>query len=589
MSSLTKRPNPLAGTYTMVAVIAALILLGVLTVQAMVWGQHLQPTLTTPVNGLTSLTAALNRGETLWSPAATWVLAGELTVLSAVIVAVVWVVLRLRRGRVTIDKAARHMATPRELEGIREKEARHKAHRLGVQDGFYGLPVGETVLGRKGLFCGVEDLMVAIWGPRAGKTTSLAIPWILSAPGPVLATSNKPDIADDTRDPRARLGTIWLFDTQGVAGERATFWYNLLSYVTDITTAANLAEHFAAGSRGTDRDPDPYFDPAAQDLLASFFLAAALGQLSIMVVLSWLANVQKADQAVQLLLSHGYGVLADTLGGVLVLTDKQRDGIFGTASQMVACLKNEQVTPWISRMGAFDNRPQFSPAQFVRSRDTLYLLSKEGKGTAAPIVAALTAATVDAAEKYAITQPGRRLSVPLVGVLDEAANVCRWKELPNLYSHYGSRGILLLTILQSWPQGVEVWGETGMRKLWSSANVASVGRNVKDPDFLQMVSDLIGTYEHTGISTTAADGSRSVQLSGHTEPILDKSDLGAIPLGRAILLSSGARPTLIRTIPWQDTAWADQVRASHANHAKPAIPDTGADAGNPWILNGDAA
>jgi hypothetical protein len=25
-------------------------------------------------------------------------------------------------------------------------------------------------------------------------------------------------------------------------------------------------------------------------------------------------------------------------------------------------------------------------------------------------------------------------------VLDEAANVCRWKNLPDLYSHYGSRG-----------------------------------------------------------------------------------------------------------------------------------------------------
>ena len=51
-----------------------------------------------------------------------------------------------------------------------------------------------------------------------------------------------------------------------------------------------------------------------------------------------------------------------------------------------------------------------------------------------------------------------------MGVLDEAANVCRWRELPNLCSHYGSRGILM-TLLQSWTQGVEVWGRDGMRKL----------------------------------------------------------------------------------------------------------------------------
>ena len=46
-------------------------------------------------------------------------------------------------------------------------------------------------------------------------------------------------------------------------------------------------------------------------------------------------------------------------------------------------------------------------------------------------------------------------------VLDEAANVCRWRDLPNLYSHYGSRGIILMTILQSWSQGVEVWVSPG--------------------------------------------------------------------------------------------------------------------------------
>jgi hypothetical protein len=35
----------------------------------------------------------------------------------------------------------------------------------------------------------------------------------------------------------------------------------------------------------------------------------------------------------------------------------------------------------------------------------------------------------------------------MTGVPDEAANVCRWRELPNLYSHYGSRGVALMTIL----------------------------------------------------------------------------------------------------------------------------------------------
>nr|WP_258374267.1 TraG/TraD/VirD4 family protein [Curtobacterium sp. MCBD17_032] len=47
------------------------------------------------------------------------------------------------------------------------------------------------------------------------------------------------------------------------------------------------------------------------------------------------------------------------------------------------------------------------------------------------------------------------MATPLLCILDEAANVCRWKDLPDLYSHYGSRGIPIMSIFQSWSQGVE--------------------------------------------------------------------------------------------------------------------------------------
>ena len=76
------------------------------------------------------------------------------------------------------------------------------------------------------------------------------------------------------------------------------------------------------------------------------------------------------------------------------------------------------------------------------------------------------------------TCPAAGMPSPLVGVLDEAANVCRWKDLPDLYSHFGSRGIVLMTILQSWAQGVECWGERGMEKLWSAANIRVYGGGV---------------------------------------------------------------------------------------------------------------
>jgi hypothetical protein len=44
----------------------------------------------------------------------------------------------------------------------------------------------------------------------------------------------------------------------------------------------------------------------------------------------------------------------------------------------------------------------------------------------------------------------RRLDPPLLSVLDEAANIRRLRQLPTLHSFYGSMGLPIITILQSY-------------------------------------------------------------------------------------------------------------------------------------------
>ncbi len=504
-------------------------------------------------------------GDVAWPGAAGWWVVGGLAAIGVLLAVLVGLLLRrLRRNRTRVDRAASYMGRGRDVEALTRKNAQATARRLGVEDS-PGVPIGRAVGGGQPLFGSWEDMHIDIWGPRTGKTTSRAVPAILDAPGGVLVTSNKRDVVDATRDVRAKAGPVWVFDPQAIALEEPTWWWNPLSYVTDEVKAAKMAEHFAAGSRDPGAKTDAYFDPAGQDLLAGLLLAAALDGRPITDVYTWLTRPTD-DTAVDILREHGFTLTADQVAGVIDAPEKQRGGVFGTAQQMASCLTNRQVAAWVTPQGMTDRRPHFDPETFVREGGTLYSLSKEGRGTAGPLVTALTVAVVEAAEELAATSPGGRLRTPLLGVLDEAANVCRWRELPNLYSHYGSRGIVLMTILQSWSQGVEVWGEAGMKKLWSAANIKVYGGGVSEAAFLEDLSRIIGDYDRLSSSTSYGRGQRTVSQQLHRERILDVADLAALPKGRAVVLASGSRPTLIRTQPWMTGPHAAQVRASIAAH-----------------------
>jgi type IV secretory pathway TraG/TraD family ATPase VirD4 len=508
-------------------------------------------------------------GTVAWTPQASIVLAALLVALTVAVAAVLVVRRRGRRGRSRVDDTARVLGRHHEITPITTGHATATATRLGAPTP--GVRIGTAVSTGNPVWGTWEDMHIDIWGPRTGKTTSRAIPAILEAPGAVLVTSNKRDVIDATRGVRRTVGQVWVFDPQHLAGESPDWWWDPLSYVTDEVKAARLAEHFAAGSRAPGARTDAFFDPAGQDVLAALLLAAAVDGRPITDVYRWLTRPTD-DTAVDLLNAAGYPLTADQLAGHIAAPDRQRGGVFGTAAQMASCLTNRQAAAWVTPAGPLDPRPHFDPATFIGNRDSLYLLSREGRGSAGPLTTALTVAVIEAAEDHARTCPGGRLPVPLLGVLDEAANVCRWQDLPDLYSHFGSRGIVLMTILQSWSQGVQVWGEAGMRKLWSAANVAVYGGGVKESDFLDMLSRLIGDHDKHTRSVSTGRGHRSVTAQLSRERILDPADLAALPPGRAVVLASGARPTLIQTQPWMSGPHASAVRDSLATHSPGARP-----------------
>jgi type IV secretory pathway TraG/TraD family ATPase VirD4 len=522
----------------------------------------------------------LIHGRIHWTTPCTLLAVAELAVAGGLVALVVAGWSRWRRGRTRVDPAARHMASRRDLAqlgpaGVAESARRLRPSLAGQRHPTgdeTGVLIGRTLVGGMPLRQSWEDMAIDIWGPRTGKTTSRAIPAIVAAPGPVLVTSVKGDVVDATRDPRGERGRVWVFDPQAVLGEPAGWWWNPLAGITTITDARRLAAHFAAADRGADVQRDAFFDPEAEELVANLLLAAAASGADILQAYRWSVSARDEQPALELA-KRGYPLPAEGVSAVINLPDKTRGGIYAGAKKLLNCLTEPSVTQWITPQ---PGRTQFDVAAFVRSRDTLYLLSQGGAGSPAPLVAAFTDAVLHAGELLSTTLPGRRLDPPLLSVLDEAANICRIRELPNLYSHYGSRGLPVITILQSYAQGVDVWGRESMRKLWSAANVRTYGGGVAEPDFLDELSRLIGEHDVTvrSTTTTGATWERSVNQSPRRQRILDVAELGAIPRGRMVILASGTPPALARTCPWQDGPYAAAIRASLAHWDPQTTYDT---------------
>ncbi len=565
-------------TRVAVAALGAAVVLVLATWLALWVGATIEdrpPPARNPFAAVTSLLA----GKATWPGlGASTVALAELTLLVATAVFLA----RWRHGpgrRLGVDVAVRHLATRVGHSELSSESAAAAAARLGVQTATPGVRAGLALSTGKPVYGSWEMTQADIWGARRGKTTTRVVPAILDAPGAVVVTSNKRDVVETTRTVRAETGPVWVFDPQAVAAEPSKWWWNPLTYVTNVDKATRLAAVLAHAARPADARQDAFFDPKGEQLLAFLLLAAAAGHAPMTTVFEWTTDPTDV-MPVDILREAGHELPAQAVQGVINSPDRQRAGVYGTAEKVVNFLVNPAITEWINPGAASRARPEFNPQDFVAGHGTLYLLSREGQGTAGPLVTALTVATIEAAEELATRSPGGRLSVPLLCVLDEAANVCRWKDLPDLYSHFGSRGIVLMTMLQSWAQGVSVWGDDGMTKLWSSASIRVYGGGEVDPRFLDTLSQLIGDYEARTTSVNVQRGragSRSTTTSTRVERILDVSDLAALPMGRAVVFASGSRPILVQTEPWYAGPHAQRVQAALARSSPVVTGENGYD------------
>ena len=540
-------------------------------------------------------------GSTHWPADATTVLILEVILLAAAAGAIWWALRRFgvfeklegTQFEKRIDTLARTMVDPREVDEANAKYLAASTERLAPaidkgHPGYLGIPLGQTVVGNRELRMSWEFVAIAFAGARMGKSASLAIPAICHAPGAAIVASNRGDVYSHTVGLRRKTGRVWVFDLQGVTTgdrqERASFWFNPLRTVTDLPSAAQVCGYFISAATDAGARVDAYFDGNARDLFASYMLAAALAGGDIRHVVEWLTNTQSQIPPA-ILEQYGYPELARTMRGKQAVNAKQRDGFYDMARRFLAPLDEpryaEAVLPnrrmvigtdgggtIVASLGQkVHDLPEFIAAEFVTRTDTMYAMSKDGPGSSSAISSALVGQILSCAEEYSEQQESERMPIPFTAVLDEAPNICKLEDLPRWYSHFGGRGIILITFFQSPSQGEKVWGREAFKAMVDACSVTWYGGNVEDDAYLSGLVDAVGTHYVDTESRNRGTGffsssQATVSNNWQKETIFEKRDLRALPKTRALITIGGSTPILVRKGFWGNSPFAEEIRQS---------------------------
>jgi len=129
----------------------------------------------------------------------------------------------------------------------------------------------------------LEEHLLVMAPPRTYKTAFLA-DVVLRYPGPVLATTTKPDIYTLTSATRAQLGPVHVFNPQHIGGVPSTFAWSPVDGCEDPATAIRRADAFAFAVSQKGTEDGGFWSAKASDYLRGYFHAAALAGFDLRAV-----------------------------------------------------------------------------------------------------------------------------------------------------------------------------------------------------------------------------------------------------------------------------------------------------------------
>ncbi|WP_329156766.1 type VI secretion protein [Streptomyces anulatus] len=280
------------------------------------------------------------------------------------------------------------------------------------------------------------------------------------AEGPVLVVTSDPTVWAETKDARAKLGPVLVYDPGHLCDTPARLHWSPTAGCELPDIAAARAAALLAPVRPQARIDAAVAD-TAQTLLQCWLHAAAVDGRPFRQVLRW-ASGSGAHEPVRLLRTHPKAAsgLAGLLESALTAYPERREVAQELTVRAFAALSTVHI-----REACTANRADsLALESFVDEGGTLYLVGEpiedpRPRPGAMPLLTALAADVVEHGRRMAARSSDGRLDPPMTLVLDDVAAVAPLPQLPELLATGQHRGMPALVLLRSREQGRARWQE----------------------------------------------------------------------------------------------------------------------------------
>jgi type IV secretion system protein VirD4 len=407
-----------------------------------------------------------------------------------------------------------------------------------------------------GLRVPLEEHLLIMAPPRTYKTAFLS-DVILRYPGPVIATTTKPDIYALTSAVRAEIGPVQVFNPQHIGDVPSTFCWSPVDGCEDRATAIRRADAFAFAVSHKGVEHGTFWSVKASGYLRGYFHAAALADYDLRAVAAWVSGADP-DVPEQILAAEGAHQWAVTLSELRSEAHETTAIVRMVMSRALAFLADPDLaTCVLPAPGA-----EFSIPSFLYDAGTLYMTAEavSEEAPVSPLFAAMATEIRYAAAQIGQASASGRLDPPLLMGLDEMTQICP-VPLPSWLSDSGGKGIQVCALVHGEAQLAGRWGERGRQAVLDTSSVKVFLPGITDTTTLEAASTLCG------------QASWKVRGQDHAtrHDVATPDMIRQLPDGFALVIRGGYAPVIAR-LPraWKNPAYSRARRLGHVPAASPA-------------------